>query len=156
MHLLVADEKQEEGEVCLAAGPVPEGGPALWFLDSAATFHMTNNASILEEVRPATTTMCLAHGNKIPAAGLGSTKFHSTNGDGKDVVVKLKQIFHVPTLTGSLLSVNKLCDNRCSVTYDKTSCQIKKDGKVLIMGQRSGNLFHLKPGPQKPPVCEED
>lgn len=146
-HIVVDNEDEEE--VCLAAGPVPGGNCALWFLDSGATSHMTSNASILEEISTTTSSIGLADGKRIPAAGVGSTKFHSTNGDKKDVVVKLKQVYHVPALTGNLLSVSKLCDEGCSVTFDKQGCKVEKEGKLLILGQRSGNLYHLMPGVQQ-------
>lgn len=109
---------------------MPEG--SLWFLDSGATSHMTGDAPMLEEVNPTTTGMGLADGRRIPAAGVGSTRFHSTNGDGNDVVVKLKQVYHVPAVTGNLLAVSELCDEGCSVIFEKNGCQIVKDGAAIV------------------------
>lgn len=141
----------EESEVCLAAGLAASGSrdDVVWFLDSGATSHMTGDASLLDHVDPTSMSIGLADGSKIPAAGVGSTKFRATDKGGKAVTVSIKQIFHVPTLTSNLLSVSKITDEGCSVNFDKLGCTISKNGAVVLSGGRVGNLYHLKPVSQK-------
>lgn len=96
----VAAESKEVFEMCLAAGSA--GEESVWYLDSGATSHMTNDASVLGEIDESkSTTICLADGKQIKSAGVGSGKIVCANGDGTRVNVKLENVFHVPSLASS-------------------------------------------------------
>ena len=41
--------------------------------------------------------------------------------------------------SGSLYSVGQLCDNGCEAYFNKTSCTIRKEGKIFLSGTRTAN-----------------
>ena len=43
----------------------------------------------------------------------------------------------IAKLNNLLLSVGKLCDNDCSVTFYKTRCKIRQDNKVILSGPQN-------------------
>ncbi|KXJ67761.1 hypothetical protein RP20_CCG014874 [Aedes albopictus] len=146
-NVVIEDEAEE---VCLATGQLGgESGEVVWCLDSGATSHMTCDASLLENVINVNTTIGLADGNKIAAVGAGSMRFRKLGGNGKDVPVTIKQVYHVPALAGNLLSVSRMTDEGCSLIFTKTDCEIQKNGKVLLRAERCGNLYRLKSSVQK-------
>lgn len=106
-------------------------------LDSGATFHITKDASILAPFNESNTSICLADGNQISSAGVGSAKFCGVNDKDKGVRVKmiLNNVLHVPTLEANLLSVSKIADLGISVWFGKTECKILKGDEVLIVGR---------------------
>lgn len=141
--------KNNSSEVCFAIGNrLAERN--LWFLDSGATSHMTNNATLLGELD----TSCkdkisLADGNEVQANGIGSGVYRSLDGNGQTVDVKLKNVYHVPALTGNLLSVSKIVDEGFTVVFEKNHCKIVKNEAVVVVGERRGGLYYLKPNPEQ-------
>lgn len=137
----------DEVEMCLAAGE--QTGGALWLLDSGATSHMTNDVRMLDSLDVSRkTSISLADGNKVVGTGIGAGVFRGVNEEGKGVKVKLSDVYHVPALAGSLLSVSKITDEGFEVVFSKTMCKIMKDDVVYLIGERKGGLYHLKAGPR--------
>ena len=97
----VAAESQDSFEMCLVAGNAEKAG--VWYLDSGATSHMTNDMAILGALdKSKTATICLADGNVIKSTGASSGKLAGVNGEGSRVNVKLENVFHVPSLASNL------------------------------------------------------
>lgn len=147
----IATKTDEElDEVCLTTG-LPNRDPesVMWFLDSGATSHMTNDSSLLEDVRKSNTAVGLADGNRITAEGVGTGRFRLLNENDRHIIVKLRQVFHVPALAANLLSISRLTDEGCSVMFTKTECKVQKNGSTLFYAERVGNLYRLKGTVQK-------
>lgn len=135
--------------MCLTAGSASSAGATgVWYLDSGATSHMTNDASLLWELdKSSGADICLADGKTIKSAGAGSGKISCVNGDGMRVKVTLSNVFHVPSLASNLLSVSKIADLGLTVLFEKYGCKVLNGSEVVLEGQRKGGLYHLKQFP---------
>jgi len=76
-----------------------------WYLDSAATSHMTNCKSLFIDFRQVRDTVTIADGRQLPSQGLGKVKVQF---EGKDV--QIHNVLYVPGLQGNLLSVGQLAE----------------------------------------------
>lgn len=90
-----------------------------WYLDSAATHHITNNLSNMHLYQPyhSNDQVMVGNGANLPiqnsVKGILPTPSHS---------FCLNQVLHVPTLTTNLVSVQKFTkDNNCTITFDDSS-----------------------------------
>lgn len=90
-----------------------------WYLDSASTHHLTNDLSNLNFYQPyqGNDQVMVGNGIAMPihnsSKGLLPTPTHSFH---------LNHVYHVPTLTNNLISIQKLTkDNNCTVTFDDSS-----------------------------------
>ncbi|GJU62918.1 retrovirus-related pol polyprotein from transposon TNT 1-94 [Tanacetum coccineum] len=61
---------------------------------------------------------------------------------------------HVDNLRFNLLSVGKICDNKCRVTFSEHDSEITKDGTVIGRGIRKKGLYVMKLGNKpKDKIC---
>ena len=106
-----------------------------WFIDSAATKHMTNDRSILENYvqydQPK--DIYLGDSTVIHALGEGKVRLPTVNST-HDVVLDLHKVLFVPKLTKNLLSVPAMALMEAEIRFDKDKCLVLKDGKELIIG----------------------
>eukprot|EP00957_Ditylum_brightwellii_P177757 13540153-Ditylum_brightwellii.AAC.1 len=49
---------------------------------------------------------------------------------------EVKRLFRMPNITNNLLSVAKLCDANCTVTFSKSDIVVEKNGEQLLQGWR--------------------
>lgn len=117
----------------------------VWYLDSGCTSHMTGDATNLSfEDTTRREMICLADGNQVLSEGIGEVKIDAENGDGKSVNLTVHHVLHVPALKNNLLSVSKITDEGFEVVFRKSGCSIMKEEKVIVSGERYGNLYRLK------------
>lgn len=126
-----------------------------WYLDSGCTSHMTGDATKLSFVDVMRReTICLADGNEVVSEGVGNVKVDTVNGDGKRVNLTVKHVLHVPALKNNLLSVSKITDEGFEVVFGISACSIVKGKKVIVSGERCGNLYRLKKPNEKSMLAE--
>ena len=106
-----------------------------WFIDSAATKHMTYDRSVLENYvqydQPK--DIYLGDSTVIHALGEGKVRLPTVNST-HDVVLDLHKVLFVPKLTKNLLSVPAMALMGAEIRFDKDKCLVLKDGKELIIG----------------------
>ena len=106
-----------------------------WFIDSAATKHMTNDKSILENFveyqQPK--DIYLGDSTIIHALGEGKVRLPTVN-SSHDVVLDLHKVLFVPKLTKNLLSVPAMALMGAEIRFDKDKCLILKDSKEFVIG----------------------
>ncbi|CAL5322875.1 unnamed protein product [Camellia sinensis] len=114
-----------------------------WYLDSAATDHITNDLDNLTTYHPYTGSekVTVADGSSLPihhtGSGLLPTPHHS---------FKLKRVLHVPSLSSNLLSVQQLAkDNNCSITFNNSAFSIQDNNTkaTLHKGFHKHGLYHF-------------
>lgn len=114
-----------------------------WYLDSAATHHITNNLSNMHLYQPyhSNDQVMVGNGANLPiqnsVKGILPTPFHSCC---------LNQVLHVPTLTTNLVSVQKFTkDNNCTITFDDSSflVQDKVTKRTLSKGYNHNGLYQF-------------
>ena len=106
-----------------------------WFIDSAATKHMTNDRSILKNSVQYDQTRDIYLGDSTVIHALGEGKVRlPTVYNTCDVVLDLLKVLFVPKLTKNLLSVPVMALMGAEIRFDKDKCLILKDGKEFVIG----------------------
>ena len=87
----------------------------LWYVDSGASNHMTNNPTALCHVRPyaGQSSIQTANGNSLPIAAIDDASF------------KLTDVFLAPQLFTNLISVGQLVGNNCVVNFSGNGCVVQ-------------------------------
>jgi hypothetical protein len=117
-------------------------GSDWWVLDSGATSHLTANRALLfnyEEIPPIPFRTAKREVS-FTAVGKGHAKLIFKNHTG-DFAVTLTEVLYAPDCDANLISVSILGDKGVTVTFDKNSCILRQNGKVVGQLKRSGNLF---------------
>ena len=106
-----------------------------WFIDSAASKHMTYEKSIIHDFTEFHEPMEIHLGDNtiIFAYGEGKVKIKCIDGSDTTILV-LHKILYVPKLTKNLISVPAMTQMGAEVTFDKDKCVVLKDDKKLILG----------------------
>ena len=102
-----------------------------WFIDSAATKHMTNDRSILKNYVQYDQPKDIYLGDSCSWRREGKT---STVNNTCDVVLDLLKVLFVPKLTKNLLSVPAMALMGAEIRFDKDKCLVLKDGKEFVIG----------------------
>ncbi|TXG68000.1 hypothetical protein EZV62_009275 [Acer yangbiense] len=110
---------------------------SLWYIDSAASNHMTSSLAPLANVKPYVGNMQIrtANGETLPIKSVGDIPH----------TLPLTNVFHAPDLTSNLISVGQLVDENCNVSFSTSGCvvQDQDSGKVIGKGPKCGRLFSL-------------
>ena len=86
----------------------------LWYVDSGASNHMTNNPTALCHVRPyvGQSSIQTANGSSFPIAAIGNASSKFTN------------VFLAPQLSTNLIYVSQLVDNNCAINFSNNGCVV--------------------------------
>lgn len=112
----------------------------LWCIDSGCTAHLCNDKSALSNVTEKQCDLKLASNSTTAVKAKGDIQFEIA-----DKKVILKDTLYVPDLRTNLISVAKIVNNDCEVTFNN-KCAIIKDNnsKILFTADRIGDLFFLR------------
>ena len=118
--------------------------PNLWFTDSGASSHMTNdlaNLDISNEYTGSDDT-AIANGQGLNISHIGSSSLHTNSHS-----FGLKNVLCVPSHSSNLLSVHKICvDNNYKCVFDSQMLEIQdlKTGKTLYRGPCHNGLYPIQ------------
>ena len=116
-----------------------------WFIDSAASSHMTYDKDILMDFTSygQPSQVFLGDNTAISATGEGKVRL-PTYDDAEDVYLALNKVLFVPKLAKNLLSVRAMTNMGAEVTFDKEKCVILKDNKRFTIGHvLDGKLYRV-------------
>ena len=113
----------------------------IWYLDSAASSHITPDDGKLLIKTPYSSSSLVKVGNRtlLPIKHVD----HSTIATSTKPM-HLRSVHHVPKLHHNLLSVRKLCsENNCSVVFYSNSVRVKDTttGDILLQAPSVGNVY---------------
>lgn len=110
-------------------------------IDSAASAHMCMLKALFCRYKECqrTTTVYLGDNGTINATRIGDIEVELMRG-GTGVI---KGVLHVPMLARNLLSVGAMADLGLHVEF-KEDCIIKRDGHLLLRGQKEKGLYTVK------------
>ncbi|GJU57703.1 retrovirus-related pol polyprotein from transposon TNT 1-94 [Tanacetum coccineum] len=133
---------QASNEICLGVDLEPDE----WIKDNGCSKHMTGNRNLFS------TYKAYNGGNVIFGSNL------SGNIIGKGTVsndsLNIDNVEHADNLRFNLLSVGKICDNKCRVTFSIHDSKITKDNKIIGRGIRKKGLYVMKLGNKlKDKIC---
>ncbi|GJY37204.1 retrovirus-related pol polyprotein from transposon TNT 1-94 [Tanacetum coccineum] len=133
---------QASSEICLGVDLEPDE----WIKDSGCSKHMTSNRKLFSSYK------AYNRGNVIFGSNLRG------NIIGKGTIsndsLEIDRVEHVDNLRFNLLSIGKICDNKCRVTFSKHDGEITKDGKVIGRCIRTKGLYVMNLGNKhKDKIC---
>ena len=116
-----------------------------WFIDSAATKHMTYNRSILMDFIQYKHSLKTYLGENTVVLALGGRKVRLPTCDGPDnVFLVLHKVLFVPKLTKNLPSIPAMAQMGAEIGFDKGKCIGLKDNKQYNIGHvLDGKLYRV-------------
>jgi len=111
-----------------------------WIIDSGASQHLSREQTRFITYRTVSTeqAITIADGTRINAHGIGDIEIATTAG-----VIHLTEVWHVPTIEASLMSIAGIGDAGYVVGFEATRCYMSKAGRKIEIGLRKGSLYHL-------------
>ncbi|XP_019253790.1 PREDICTED: uncharacterized protein LOC109232473 [Nicotiana attenuata] len=122
---------------------VEEVQPTIWYPDSGASAHMTNDPSVLSSSTPYTgsSKVMVGNGHLLPISSVGSSILPTISKP-----LRLKNVLYVPLLAKNLLSIQRLCrDNDCLIEFTDSGFFVKdmKTNTTLLHCDNIGALYPL-------------
>jgi hypothetical protein len=111
-----------------------------WYLDSAATSHMTNCRDLFTSYKQDKDTVTVADGRQLTSQGQGTIRVQF-EGDW----TQIHKVLYVPGLQGNLLSVGQLAERGIECLFSSTGATLRRDGETLANAMREGRNYVLYP-----------
>lgn len=116
----------------------------IWYVDSGATSHMTNNKKFFQELKAINKSVTVANGQKLLAEGKGKGILKCLNQKGQVTPVKVEDVLYIPLIAENLLSVQRLVINGFTVQFDDSGCVIAFKGKEIAYGEPTMGMYKLQ------------
>jgi hypothetical protein len=111
-----------------------------WYLDSAATSHMTNCKDLFTSFEYVKDMVAVADGRQLDSQGRGTIRIRFTS-----EWIRIHQVLYVPGLQGNLLSVGQLVENGIECRFSSQGAELRQAGETLARANREGRNFILRP-----------
>ncbi|KAM1381427.1 hypothetical protein ACFX2I_023028 [Malus domestica] len=114
-----------------------------WIFDSGASQHICNTMQGLagsKSLRNGEMVVRVGNGTKISAKAIGTYMLNLPSGE----VLELKNCLYFPSCIKNLISISKLLRDGHSVLFDKMSCTLYLNGRIISHGNMIEGLFHLE------------
>ncbi|KAG5896667.1 hypothetical protein JTB14_021308 [Gonioctena quinquepunctata] len=114
----------------------------IWYVDSGASDHLTNDIQVLEHVKELEKPIKIGvakAGEDLEGTHIGSIRV-SNNVDGRIHNYTLLDVIYVPNLRKNLLSVE---EKGFRVDFHKHQILIMKGNEILVKGYRKGTLYEV-------------
>lgn len=104
-------------------------------VDSASTYHMTNDKSLLNNLKECKEYVkVVKKGESMITSGVGNVKFNKCD---------LLNVSLVPDLCRNLLSVNAITENGGQVLFSKRKVKVIKDNIEVLKGEKAENGLYI-------------
>ena len=114
-----------------------------WYIDSAATSHMTFDRSMFVSYRSVTPfQVILGDKSTSVAVGCGDVKL-SLLVNGKARICILQDVLHVPSFVFSLISVSTLTARGIGVQFTNNAVLLTQNGESIATGHRRHGLYAI-------------
>ncbi|MFS7992518.1 hypothetical protein Hanom_Chr12g01083131 [Helianthus anomalus] len=111
-----------------------------WYLASRCTVHVCNSRDMFVDYQPWTGhEVVLDFSSRAEVAGIGSVELHFTTGK----VVKLLNVFHIPTVMKCLLSACILLGNEYIISINASGATIEKNHEIVGKGYLEDGLIRM-------------
>lgn len=138
---LAENEKDDKNEVvCLMVSRTKVNSPE-WCVDSGASAHMCNNETVFKNlVKTEDDSVKMADGRHLPIKGNGIMNFETVCSK-----FRLNNVQFIPGLECNLLSVGKLAKSGCRVVFEGETCEISKNGQMLLVVKERNGVYKVTP-----------
>lgn len=114
-----------------------------WFIDSGATAHMTNRRDMMQnERRIEKRNILIANKEKLSVETMGDVKINLLIDEGQSECL-IKNVYYVPNLCTSLLSVNQLNKQGYTVVFERNGCRVINKNKIVAKAELVDNMYRL-------------
>ena len=111
-----------------------------WILDGGASSHHTGDRELLYNIKKLTHTQNTNTGNGVSTYDeMGDAKVKIGN-----KTITLNNVLYVPGFKVNLISVSKLTDKGCIISYSEHNAVVKKNGKVVFVVPRTDRLYSIQ------------
>jgi len=115
----------------------------LWYPNSGATHHITNNSSVYSDKQPydGIDLVKMGNGKGLLISHIGSANFRSSTSNKP---LFFTDLLHVPAITKNLLNVSKFCrDNNVIFEFHSNNCYVldQETKHVLLQGYLKDDLY---------------
>jgi hypothetical protein len=140
--------------VALVSDEISES--AMWISDTGASHHMTKSSEFFVTYKSFDAPKPIVVGNKrtMLAYGCGNIRIEALTG-GVWREHYLSDVWYTPDVVKNLFSVSAAADKGFTYRLDKNCCELIKDDKVIVSGERHQGLYKLHIRPIVPEVAAE-
>ena len=111
-----------------------------WYLDSAATSHMTNCQDLFIAYKQGDDTVTVADGRQLTSQGQGTIRVQF-----EGTWVQIHQVLYVPGLQGNLLSIGQLAEKGIECHFSSQGAVLRHNGETHAHASREGRNYVLHP-----------
>lgn len=116
-----------------------------WYLDSAASSHMTNDITFFDEIDATyTSKVRVANGNSCLVYGIGRGKIDCLTRDGEGSVLELDKVLYIPQFESGLISIGSLDKQGYQIKIKNNQMSISKDNREIAVGTSVSHMYRLK------------
>lgn len=139
----IKEESKEKGFIAAFSASSQFTHPDLWYVDSGASMHMTNNCQSMYDVTsPPIPSITVASKTPLPVKSMGKVNLLMQGDEGSKIQVR--QVLYIPKLAANLLSVSAMVKNGCKVIFRDKGCDIYDyNNKLLCSATLVNNLYQL-------------
>ena len=143
------NEIEVEEEIALVSvapshDPISDEKSHEWCVDSGASKHMTNDESLLSEIKYFDEPRPVTLGDKSAVMAHGEGKLRLKALHPKDTYIFLEEVLFVPKLMKNLLSVRSMTKQQAEVRFVGDKCLAIKNGQTVEIGKSAnGGLYKL-------------
>jgi hypothetical protein len=127
-------EEEETVQSSGGAHSAQEGIDSDWLLDSGASLHMTGSKKGIEEIVPVKKSITIANGQRLTAMWKGTVRVEG---------IDIKDVYVVPGLQLSLISVGQLVEAGWRVRFDDAGAEISCGGDIYMVEKQNGLFSRL-------------
>ena len=111
-----------------------------WIIDSGASQHLSRDRTkfLTYKTVSQSQAITIANGTKIEAYGIGDLEIATEVGK-----IRLTDVWHVPNIASSLISVTRMVDAGFTVEFGRTVCYVSNGGPKRKLGYRKGSFYQL-------------
>ena len=115
-----------------------------WFLDSCASMHLTNNASLLQDpLSEPGVNITTINDETLQVKSVGTANI-SVIVDGIKDKIRTENVNFVPNIAANLLSVAKITDKGNTIVFDKLVGKIfDSEGELIATASRSNGIYKI-------------
>ena len=111
-----------------------------WIIASGASQHLSRHRSQFSTYKAVSQTqsITIADGTRLQVHGIGDIEIMTKVG-----AIRLTDVWQVPNIGASLISVGRMVDAGYTVEFGRTTCLISNRGVKTDLGYRNGSLYYL-------------
>ena len=141
-----SEPESSDNEICLVSSSKNDNRDDRpdWIIDSGCTSHICNDRRMFSDMDKCEPfPIVIGDSSGVEAAGRGSIALVASV-NGKPRSAKIENVAFAPDMAFNMLSVSSICRDGKRCVFEKNSCTIEKDGKIVAEGEVRDGLYCLK------------